>query len=101
MPETKTEQTEAKVPTDTSPIEDFMDHERRAVEELGKALEALLPAGFREHGSEASREFAKGIKVLVDAAIGELEKVSKKVEAEAEKVPVSSTGKTKVKVQVE
>ena len=56
---------------------------------------------FRDHGSEASREFAKGLKVLVDAAINELEKVSKKVEEEAEERRASTTGKTKVKVQVE
>lgn len=96
--ETKKAKPEAEEKT---PFEEFVTHQRRAVEEMGKALEALLPEGFREHGSEASKEFAKGFKVLVDAAINELEKVSKKVEEETESKRTSTTGKTKVKVQVE
>lgn len=96
--ETKKAKAEAEEKT---PFEEFITHQRRAVEEMGKALEALLPEGFREHGSEASKEFARGFKVLVDAAINELEKVSKKVEEETEGKPPSTTGKTKVKVQVE
>jgi hypothetical protein len=101
MPEKETKKTEPTAEEKT-PLEEFVTHQRRAVEEMGKALEALLPEGFREHGSEASKEFAKGFKVLVDAAIGELEKVSKKVEEEAgDSGKSSTTGKTKVKVQVE
>lgn len=100
MPEKQTKKTEPEA-EDKTPVEEFIHHQRRAVEEMGKAIEALLPEGFREHGSEASKEFAKGFKVLVDAAINELEKVSKKVEEEADSKPKSTTGKTKVKVQVE
>ena len=101
MPEKATKKTEPAA-EEQSPLEEFVTHQRRAVEEMGKAIEALLPEGFREHGSEASKEFAKGFKVLVDAAISELEKVSKKVEEEAgESGKTSTTGKTKVKVQVE
>ena len=94
IPETESEETK-------TPIDEFLEHQKRAVEEMSKALEALLPEGFREHGAEASREFTKGFKVLVDAAISELEKVSKKVEEEAEDKRTSTTGRTKVKVQVE
>jgi hypothetical protein len=100
MAEKETKKTEQTV-EESTPFEEFVTHQRRAVEEMGKALEALLPEGFREHGAEASKEFAKGFKVLVDAAIGELEKVSKKVEEEADSGKSSTTGKTKVKVQVE
>jgi hypothetical protein len=84
----------------------FLDHQRRAIEEAGKAVDALVPEGFREHGSEARREFIKGFKVLVDTAISELEKASREFErsrkAETDAgTPPSTTGKTKVKVQVE
>lgn len=96
-------------------MERFFYHQRRAMEETGKALEALLPPDFRSHASEASREFAKGFRVLIDDAIDELKKVSERDEdaaAEAESVkadsdddddtpPPSSTGKTKVKVKVD
>lgn len=84
-------------------FEKFIFHQRRALEETGKALEALLPQGFREHTSEAGKEFAKGFKVLIDAAIDELRKVSEKPEEsdEDDNAKPSGTGKTKVKVQVD
>lgn len=86
-----------------NPLEAFVYHQRRALEETGKALEALLPEGFREHGSEAGKELVKGFKILVDAAITEIEKATTRVEEVTEDGAdkPSSTGKTKVKVQVE
>ncbi len=85
-----------------TPFEAFLYHQRRALEEAGKALEALLPEGFKEHSANAGREFVKGWQALVDAAIAEIEKATSKAEEEAEAAakPVT-TGKTKVKVQVE
>lgn len=103
----------------TSPMERFFFHQRRALEETGKALEALLPPDFRKHGSEASKEFSKGFRVLVDAAIDELKKVSEREEEDEEKPedvedttetgddddddepPTSSTGKSKVKIKLD
>lgn len=109
----------------TTPLERFFFHQRRALEETGKALEALLPPGFREHASEAGKEFAQGFRILVDATIDELKKISEKDEEEDQpesktKVDVEeeiievveekpepeeekrpTTGKTKVKVKVE
>lgn len=113
-----------------TPMERFFFHQRRALEETAKALEALLPPGFKEHATEASREFAQGFRVLVDATIDELKKISEKeeeqpevkelkaeVEVETEESveelkPVApdeppaqprkpTTGKTKVKVKVD
>ncbi len=100
-----------------TPMERFFYHQRRALEETGKALEALLPPDFRKHGTEASKEFTKGFRVLVDAAIDELKKVSEREDEEAaaraddaqddekndndDNEPPSSTGKTKVKVKLD
>src|SRR5689334_5035246 len=87
-----------------NPFETFIYHQRKALEETGKALEALLPEGFREHGGEASREFVKGFKALVDAAITEIEKATNNEGSDGENgddQPPSTTGKTKVKVEVE
>jgi hypothetical protein len=99
-----------------TPFEQFLEHQKRAVEETGKALEALLPLGFREHSEQARKEFIKGMKVLVDAAVVELEKASKEVDKALKQARQgkpsaagggaagerpSSTGKTKVKVQVD
>jgi hypothetical protein len=107
----------AGTPETKSPFDAFVEHQKRAVEETGKALESLLPPGFREHGEQARKEFIKGIKVLVDAAVVELEKASKEVDKAIKQsrqgkpsAPEtdsaggerpSSTGKTKVKVQVD
>jgi hypothetical protein len=91
-------------PLEDTPINEFLRHQKKALEETGKALDALVPPGFKEHGSEAGREFIKGFKILVDAAITELEKASKEIEKrqtdEGSDRP-STTGPSKVKVQVE
>ncbi|GIK29899.1 MAG: hypothetical protein IT298_07685 [Chloroflexi bacterium] len=89
-----------------SPFEAFLFHQRRALEETGKALEALLPEGFREHGAQATREFTKGLRVLMEAAVEEVKKAAeKRQQAEDEpgeaEPPSGTTGSTKVKVQVE
>lgn len=84
-----------------TPFEEFLYHQRRALEETGKALEALLPEGFRTHSGEATKEFTKGFRVLVDAAMDEIKKASQKAESEQNDDDVSTTGKAKVKVQVE
>src|SRR5262245_13029749 len=102
-----------------SPMERFFFHQRRALEETGKALEALLPPDFRKHGGEASREFAKGFRVLVDATIDKLKKVSEKEDPLEDEVDTpepepeskkkdddddnrpSTTGRTKVKVKLD
>ncbi|MBE0690149.1 MAG: hypothetical protein IH587_08530 [Anaerolineae bacterium] len=85
----------------------FTEHQRNAIDEAGKAIDALFPPGFKEHGNEARREFVKGFKVLVDSAISELEKASRefdknrKTQQASDQQPPSTTGKTKVKVQID
>jgi len=88
--------------------DNFMEHQRRAFEETGKAVDALFPEGFKEHGAVARDEFRKGLKTLVDYTIDELEKLTKSDAPNAtpadegdDEPPQSTTGKTKVKVQVE
>lgn len=105
MPEMETEE------TPKAPFEAFVYHQRRALEETGKALEALVPDGFREHGSTAGKEFLKGFQVLVDAAIVEVEKAAKRMQETADAAPApaassdddrpSTTGRAKIKVEVE
>ena len=88
-----------------SPLEAFVFHQRRALEEAGKAIDALLPDRFKEHGTVASKEFVKGFQVLVDAAITEIERATSKAQEEsstaAAEERLSTTGKAKVKVQVD
>lgn len=99
-PQPEAEQAE---PKSSTPIDQFIEHQRRALEETGKAIESLLPPDFVSHAKEAQKEFIAGFKVLADTFIDEMEKVAKKVEtkkADDEDKP-STTGKAKVKVQVE
>ncbi|NDJ61710.1 MAG: hypothetical protein GYB67_11330 [Chloroflexi bacterium] len=91
----------------------FVDHQRRAFEEAGRAVDALLPEGFKEHSQKARSEFLNGFRVLVDAAVENLEKSSQELDRafrrnapdaaasapEDDRPP--STGRTKVKVQVD
>jgi hypothetical protein len=88
--------------------DDFMEHGRRGFEESGKAIDALFPPDFKEHSAVARDEFRKGLKTLVDYTIDELEKLTKSDDPQAktdkgddDEPPQSTTGKTKVKVQVE
>jgi hypothetical protein len=110
--------------TAETPIERFFYHQRRALEESAKALEALLPPGFREHADKAIQEFTTGFRILIDSTIDELKKVSEREEekvetdeetteepaaeetteepaAKKEEPKPSTTGKSKVKVKVE
>lgn len=88
-----------------NPFETFLFHQRRALEETGKALEALLPEGFREHGAQATREFTKGLRVLMEAAVDEVKKAADKVREQGEEAtdgddaPAGTTGKVKVQVE--
>ncbi len=59
-----------------TPLEQFIFHQRRGLEEFGKAMESLLPPGFKEHTQAAGSEFASGFRVLIDAAIDEIKKAS-------------------------
>jgi hypothetical protein len=87
-----------------NPLDTFVEHQKRALDETGKALESLLPPDFVAHAKEAQKEFVAGFKVLADSFIDEMEKVAKKteraVESDDEDKP-STTGKSKVKVQVD
>lgn len=93
---------DAEEPKETSPLEAFVEHQRRALDLTGKAIESLLPPAFVSNSKEAGKEFAAGFKVLADAAITELEKVAKKTEKTSDDDDrPSTTGRSKVKVQVD
>jgi hypothetical protein len=106
--EHETQSSETAGQTRRDPFNEFLRHQQRAVEETGKALEALLPPDFRTHSQEAGREFVSGLKVLFDAALDGVEKASRdfdknfkrRADDDSDDRP-SSTGATKVKVQVD
>ena len=71
--------------TGKTPLEQFIFHQRRGLEEFGKAMESLLPPGFREHTQAAGNEFASGFRVLIDAAIDEIKKASEMEDPDAQR----------------
>lgn len=108
MNDTQIPNPESEETNPRNPFETFLFHQRRALEETGKALEALLPEGFREHGATATKEFTKGLRVLMEAAVEEVKKAADKTRESAEPDTDvaggehdSGTGPNKVKVQVE
>jgi hypothetical protein len=112
MNDTQIPNPESEETNPRNPFETFLFHQRRALEETGKALEALLPEGFREHGATATKEFTKGLRVLMEAAVEEVKKAADKARESGEAgaaaadggddaPPASGTGPNKVKVQVE
>ncbi len=89
----------------------FVEHETRAFEESLKAIDALLPEAFKTHAKVAGKEFALGFRVLLDVAADTLNTAAKDIDermkakraeyAAEEGERPSTTGPTKVKVQVE
>jgi hypothetical protein len=69
-----------------TPLENFLDSQRRAIKELGKAVESLIPNPVQEHSKKAYQEAVEGYRVLFNSVIDDV------VEA-IEKVKVTTTDK--------
>ena len=74
---------DAADPEEKTPLEQFIYHQRRGLEEFGKAMESILPPGFKTHTQAAGNEFATGFRVLIDAAIDEIKKASEMEDPDA------------------
>jgi len=71
-----------------SPFDAFLDHQKKALNEAGRALESLIPVEFREHGRQAFKEVVEGYRELFNTALDEvvenIERVKIKKEDEKE-----------------
>lgn len=84
------------------PVEEFVKHQRNAVEEAGKAVLSLIPEGFRTHGTNAVKQSVEGFGVVVDAVSDELTKGVDEVRKNADKVSKRFTKEQPaMKVEVE
>lgn len=81
------------------PFEAFVEHQRKALEEASKAVEALLPPEFKEHSRAALNESIEGFRVLINFVLDEIKEGVNR-ESTAEEPPKSTTGKSKVKVEL-
>jgi hypothetical protein len=78
-------------------LDAFVRYQRKAMDEGCLAVQALIPPEFRAHGREAKRAFKRSFKVLLDEIAARIEEAE--AEEETPQRP-STTGKTKVKVEV-
>jgi hypothetical protein len=65
--------------TDPTVFDDFVEHEKKALQEFGKAFAALLPEGLREHGDTAVKEMVEGYRGLFNATLDDIIKRIEKV----------------------
>lgn len=63
---------EESVPVEETPFDSFIEHQRKAITEAGKALAALLPEEFKDHGQAAFNEVIEGYRRLFNATIDEI-----------------------------
>lgn len=82
-------------------VDAFVRHQRNAVDEAGKALEALIPDDFKVHGAEARQSFYRGLRVLLDGLDEMVETMNPEDAADEEPPRPSTTGPDKVKIDVE
>jgi hypothetical protein len=61
------EEIKQETPTEEAPtFTAFWEHQKAAVNELGKAFSALISEEFKTHTSNAGAEFVKSFQVLVE-----------------------------------
>jgi hypothetical protein len=106
--ETTTQESTEEVLDAENPFETFLEHQRKAFEEAGKALESLLPETFKQHGEAAFKEAIEGYRKLFNAAMDEIKGAVGRVvpsSGGSEENPYAddeaTTGATKVRVEVE
>ncbi len=90
---------EETVGPDEGAFQEFVHHQRTAIEELGKAVESLFPKEFRSHTKNAGQAFIDSFRALFEAAKEDFEHMMKRREEEGEDKPAESS--TKVKVEIE
>jgi hypothetical protein len=72
-------------PKTPTALETFMDHQRKAVVELGNALKALIPVATKEHSQAAFEASVKGYRELFNKTVDEVADAIKKIKVEDEK----------------
>ncbi|NWF71257.1 MAG: hypothetical protein HXY40_19420 [Chloroflexi bacterium] len=66
----------------------FVDHQKKAIEEAGKAVSALIPESAKEHGEKALKEMMEGYRKLINNALDEVIKAVEKAKVEEKVVEV-------------
>ena len=59
-------------PAEPTTLEEFMEHQRKAFVEAGKAMLALLPENFQSHSEAAVKEAIEGYRALVNNTLDDI-----------------------------
>jgi hypothetical protein len=78
------------------PLDEFLEHQKRALDEASKALDSLIPPEFREHGKAAVNESIEGFRILVNSMLDDFKTEVNKDGGECK----SGSSGSKVKVEV-
>ena len=76
------EKHEVEVAVEPTPFDEFVEHEKKAVQEFGKAFVAILPEGVREHGETAVTEMVEGYRRLFNATLDDVVRLIEKTRLE-------------------
>ena len=68
MEVTKTKKAET-AKTEPTALNTFLEHQRKAITEAGRALEGLIPVDFRKHSQAALKEVVDSYRKLFNAAL--------------------------------
>jgi hypothetical protein len=73
---------EVEAPAEATPFDEFVEHEKKAAQEFGKAFVAVLPQGLREHGETAVKEMVEGYRRLFNATLDDVVRLIEKAKIE-------------------
>ena len=84
------------------PLNEFVNHQRKAAEETYKAFASLIPPEFRTHSRIAQDEFLKSFQVLIQGTADALDREMnrRRTTPGGSDGGPSTTGKSKIKVDV-
>lgn len=71
-------------------FKDFVDHQKKALDEARLALEGLIPVAVKDHGKAAVEEVIEGYRTLFNALVDSVNDRVQKIRVPAEKSDESS-----------
>lgn len=66
----------------TDTLQEFLDHQTKAVGEISRAAISLVPEGLRRHSMNALEESVKGFSGLLNATANQINNTSDKIKSE-------------------
>ena len=69
-------------PHEETALDVFVAHQRKAITEAAKAIESLIPEGFRDHSRSAVQEVLEAYRTLINSTLDEIIATFEKVRIE-------------------